>query len=120
MLWVFLQLVSSLSTGYIQEVTQRFSIKDQVFYQFPPEPSWKSKALFRPLLGTILTLVLPSLALVKAATYIELKSIRLSLLISLSVAFFVYSGFFLLWGLPETVLVLLPVLAAGYYSIRDL
>ena len=119
---LFLDVVSgsSLSAGYIQEVQNRFSIQDEIFYTFPPEPSWKSNALFRPLIGTVFTLVLPSLTLLKAAKYIELKSIRVSLLLALSAAFFVYSAFFLVWRLPETVLLLLPVLAAGYYSISDL
>ncbi len=116
MLLLLLELVSA--SGYLAEIEERYKMKPEILHSFREPP--RSPFVLIPLLGLVLTLVVPLFMLGKASKSLQLLSLRVSLLLALCGAFFVFTAFFVSWRLPETTLALLPVFLGGYLSLRDL
>ena len=117
--FLFLGLVrGSVTPGYLAAIEERFQPKPDIFHTLK-EPM-KSPFVLIPLVGLLLTLAIPSLMLHRASKWLQLVSLRVSLLLAIFGAVFVFTAFFVSWRLPETTVALFPVLIGGYLSLRDL
>ena len=109
---------ASITPAYLQEVRDRFTPKEEVYWTFKEHA--KQPYMLLPLLGFCLTFVFPIAALSRSLPLIDFRKSSPTLLVALVSAFSVYFAFCVWWRLPETVLALLPVLGLGYLGLRDL